>query len=100
MPRGSELLFLLLALTGTLEESQESGVKRSGCERGCVSVLIALVGLFFLARMFGGVMGDYIGPPEKLAEHNAEMKVWFWTSFLGLTASVAAGVWWSKINRR
>jgi hypothetical protein len=43
---------------------------QSPAQRGCGCVTLIALGLLCLAFMFGGMMGDYIGPPEGAAEYS------------------------------
>ncbi len=75
---------------------------QSGYSYGCMTALILGFGLFSLALLFGGMMGDYIGgtSPAELAEHNRSMSLWFSTTWSGLLLSFFVGRWWLSRSLR
>jgi len=68
-----------------------------GSNFGCIAALIVAVGLYSLACLFGGMMGDYGGgTPAEVAQHDVEMRRWFLLSWSGLIGAVLAGRWWFR----
>ena len=64
--------------------------------RGCGCVMFLGISLVGMGVAFGPLIGDYIGPPERLEEHSRSMMVQFGYGFCFLTLCVGAGLWWAR----